>query len=121
MLYALAADFLVIIHLLFIGFVIVGGLLLIKWRWLMVLHLPAVAWAALLEFKSLVCPLTPLEQTLRHLANQESYSGGFIQHYLLPVIYPSGLQEYIQIILGILVIVINTAIYLWVFSKRKKK
>jgi len=121
MLYSLAADLLVLVHLLFICFVIAGGFLLIRWRWLIFLHLPAVLWAALLEFRGLICPLTPLEQSLRYLGNQEGYSGGFIQHYLLPVIYPPQLQETIQIILGLLVVITNVSIYLWIWFKAGKK
>ena len=94
---------------------------MIRWRWMIYVHLPAVFWAVLLEFKGLICPLTPLEQMLRRLGNQEGYTGGFIQHYLVPVIYPPGLEEVIQIILGMLVIFINASIYLWIFFRTGRK
>lgn len=121
MLYSLGANLLVIVHLLFICFVLAGGLLLIKWRWLIFFHLPAVFWALLLEFKGLICPLTPLEQMLRNLGNQEGYSGGFIQHYLIPVIYPPALDETLQIVLGTVVLVINAGVYLWLFFRHGHK
>ncbi|NOQ78813.1 MAG: DUF2784 family protein [Gammaproteobacteria bacterium] len=114
MLFALGADLLVIIHLLFIVFVVLGGFMLIKWHWLIFIHFPAVLWAVLLEFEGWICPLTPMEQALRRMAGQQGYSGGFIQHYIVPVIYPASLEENIQFILGVLLIVINVIIYLWV-------
>lgn len=114
MLFALGADLLVIIHLGFIVFVVLGGLMLIKWPWLIFIHFPAALWAVLLEFQGWICPLTPMEQTLRRMAGQQGYSGGFIQHYIVPVIYPASLEENIQFILGVLLIVINVIIYLWV-------
>ena len=88
-----------------------GGLLLYKWPWLAWLHLPAVIWAALLEFNSWVCPLTPLEQQLRSAAGQAGYSGGFVDHYLLALLYPVGLDGNMQVILGSLVVVINVLVY----------
>ena len=100
----LAADLLVVIHLGFILFVIGGGFLLLKWRWLVVAHLPAALWGALIEFQGWLCPLTPLEQRLRLAAGEQGYAGGFIQHYLLPVIYPEALTRDIQILLGVAVI-----------------
>ena len=121
MFFALAADLLIIVHLGFIGFVILGGFMLLKWRWLIFVHLPAVLWGVLLEFQGWICPLTPLEQALRRMSGQQGYTGGFIQHYILPVIYPPALNEDIQLILGILLILINVIIYLWVFLKPDRK
>ena len=121
MFFALAADLLIIVHLGFIGFVILGGFMLLKWRWLIFVHLPAVLWGVLLEFQGWICPLTPLEQALRRMSGQQGYTGGFIQHYILPVIYPPALNEDIQLILGILLILINVIIYLWVFQKPDRK
>lgn len=117
MLFSLGADLLLIIHLLFIGFVVLGGFMLLKWRWLIFVHLPAVLWAATLEFQGWICPLTPLEQALRRMGDQQGYSGGFIQHYILPVIYPPALEDELQFILGVLVILINVIIYLWVILR----
>ncbi len=121
MLFALGADFLVLVHLCFIIFVILGGFMLLKWRWLIFMHLPALIWAVLLEFQGWLCPLTPVEQALRQMAGQQGYEGGFIQHYILPIIYPPALQQDIQFILGVLLILINVIIYLWVFLKPDRK
>jgi len=90
------ADFLVVVHFLFILFVILGGVFALKWRWVMLFHLPSVAWGALIEFQGWLCPLTPLEQKFRIAAGEEGYSGGFIQHYLLPIIYPEALTRDMQ-------------------------
>ena len=115
--YSIAADVLVIVHLAFIVFVMLGGLLLLKWRWLIYLHLPAVAWGILVELFGWLCPLTPLEQHFRILAGETGYSGGFVQHYLLPVIYPAGLTREVQILIAISVIAINLAIYSMIYVK----
>ena len=120
MIYNLLADLVVIVHLLFIVFVVVGGLLMLRWRQLIWLHLPAVVWVAILEFNNLICPLTPLENTLRRAAGQAGYEGGFIQHYLTPIIYPSGLTPDIQLLLGIAVVAINMLIYSVVIYRWKK-
>jgi len=114
MLYRLAADLLVLFHLVFIIFVITGGFLVLKWRWVILLHLPAVVWGALIEFQGWMCPLTPLEQRLRQAAGEKGYAGGFIEHYVLPVIYPQALTADIQIVLGSFVILINLVAYTWV-------
>ena len=111
MLYDLLATAIVLLHFSFVLFVVGGGLLLYKWPWLAWLHLPAVIWAALLEFNGWVCPLTPLEQQLRSAAGQAGYSGGFVDHYLLALLYPVGLDGNTQVILGSLVVVINVLVY----------
>jgi len=107
------------VHFAFIVFVVFGGLLLLKWRWLMPLHLGAVIWGIYIELSHSICPLTPLEQELRQQANLQGYSGGFIEHYLYPVIYPQGLTADIQIYLAAFVFVINLVIYIYVFLKRR--
>lgn len=110
------ADLIVVIHLGFILFVILGGLLVLKWRRLIWLHLPAAAWGVLIEFAGWLCPLTLFENRLRS-ANGGGYSVGFIEHYLIPVIYPSDLTRVIQIGLGFGVILINSIIYRKVYIK----
>lgn len=105
------ADFLVIVHLAFIYFVLFGGILVMRWQWVSVFHLPAVAWGALIEFQGWICPLTPLELHYRLLAGQSGYTDGFIEHYLIPIIYPSGLTRPIQIAISLFVITINLTIY----------
>ena len=117
MIFSLAADLVVLIHLAFIVFVVFGGLLLIRWRWLGMLHIPALIWALLLEFNSWVCPLTPLENRLRALAGADAYTAGFIEHYVMPVIYPPGLTPNIQLFLGGALLVINALVYIYVVKR----
>jgi hypothetical protein len=118
MLAHLTADLLVILHLLFILFVLLGGLLVVRRRWWALLHLPAVAWGVLLEFNGWICPLTPLESHFRQAAGASGYSGGFVDHYLIPLIYPDGLDRELQFILGSFVIALNLAVYLPLLWKR---
>jgi len=110
----LAADAVVLLHLAFIAFVVLGGVLA-AWRprvaWL---HLPAAAWAAWAEFSGAICPLTPLENELRRLAGQSGYAGGFVERYLIPLVYPPGLTPQVQQWLGAAVVAVNLAVYLWV-------
>jgi len=120
MYYAIAADLLLVFHLGFVCFVVAGGLLVLKWRWLAILHLPAVAWGALIEFRGWLCPLTPWEQQLRLAAGQAGYHGGFIEHYLLPVLYPAGLDRDMQLIFGSMVIAINAVVYGWLILRSRK-
>ncbi|UII70227.1 DUF2784 domain-containing protein [Pseudomonas sp. HN11] len=117
MLYRLAADSLVLFHLSFILFVLFGGLLALKWRPAIWLHLPAAAWGVAVEVFHLPCPLTRWENLFRHLAGQDGYSGGFIEHYILPLIYPAGLTPQIQLGFGALVLVINIAVYAWLIRR----
>ena len=121
MFYSLAADGVVLIHFGFVLFVVAGALLAFRWRWMALLHLPAVAWAALLEFRGWLCPLTPLEQRLRAAGGQAGYSGGFVEQYILPVLYPAELDSRMQIALGSFVIVINVALYGWLLWRLKKR
>ncbi|MFC1605710.1 DUF2784 domain-containing protein [Pseudomonadota bacterium] len=119
---ALAADTLVVVHLAFVLFVVLGGLLVYRWpRWAW-LHVPAFAWGALIEFNNWVCPLTPLEQRLRLAAGEGGYGGGFSEHYLLPLIYPEGLTREIQLALGLFVLAINALVYgIWLWRKWRKR
>lgn len=111
MIHGLAADAVLLLHLAFILFVVLGGLLVLRWPRLALLHLPAVAWGATVECLQLLCPLTPLEIHLRRLAGERGYEGGFIEHYLEPLIYPAGLTPGIQLGLGALVLLINLVPY----------
>ncbi|KJZ42554.1 DUF2784 domain-containing protein [Pseudomonas fluorescens] len=111
MLYRIAADGLVLFHLLFILFVLFGGLLVLKWRPLIWWHLPAAAWGVSVEVFHLICPLTEWENLMRDAAGQTGYSGGFIEHYVWPVIYPAGLTPAIQLGLGSVVLAINVLVY----------
>jgi hypothetical protein len=107
----LAADFVVLLHLAFILFVVLGGLVVFRWPRFMWLHIPAAAWGAFIELTGRVCPLTPLENRLRIAAGETGYSGGFIEEYLIPVVYPGGLTRWVQISLGVGVVVINLVFY----------
>ena len=111
LLFRLAADVVALLHLAFVLFVVGGGLLVWRWPWLAWLHLPAVAWGALIEFTGWMCPLTPLEQHLRQIIGQAGYAGGFIDHYLLALLYPAGLTREAQWALGAGVLVVNGAVY----------
>jgi hypothetical protein len=118
MYYQILADLVVIVHLLFIIFALFGGLLLFLRGYLVFIHVPAAIWAALISFKGWICPLTPLENVLRSAAGAEGYTGGFVAHYLIPLIYPVSLTLKIQIIFGIFVVLINIGIYAFVYYKR---
>ncbi len=121
MLYHLLANIVVLIHFAFILFVIFGGFLLFRWvRWAWI-HIPIVAYAALLEFFSWICPLTPLEKWLRIKGGGIAYQTGFIEHYIVPIIYPSILTRQLQITLGLFVLALNLGIYLAVFWLRARK
>ena len=113
MIHRLLADLVVLVHLAFVVFAVAGAVLVLRWRWVAWVHLPAVVWAALIEFAGWICPLTPLENRLRTLSGGAGYRGGFIEHYILPVLYPSGLTRAVQIFLGSVVVVINLGIYSW--------
>ncbi|MDI2595341.1 DUF2784 domain-containing protein [Pseudomonas sp. 681] len=111
MLYRIAADGLVLFHLLFILFVLFGGLLVLRWPSLAWLHLPAAAWGVIVEVFHLTCPLTYWENLMREAAGQIGYGGGFIEHYVWPVIYPAGLTPEIQWVLGSVVLAVNVLVY----------
>ncbi|MCW8329198.1 DUF2784 domain-containing protein [Photobacterium sp. SDRW27] len=119
MVYRVLADSVVILHLLFIVFALLGGLMVLWRSYWVFIHLPAAIWSALVSFKGWVCPLTPLEVYLRKRAGSEGYSEGFVEHYLIPLIYPNGLSFNVQVILGITAVVINLAIYSIVYYWRR--
>lgn len=105
------ADALVVLHLLFVAFVVAGGFLLARWPKLGWLHLPAAAWGATIEFSGRICPLTPMENHLRMLGGGGAYRGDFVEHYLLPILYPGNLTLPIQWVLGAVVVGVNLAAY----------
>lgn len=119
--YSFLADLLVIFHFVFILFVVFGGLFVLKWPKLCYLHIPAVLWGGLIELKGWLCPLTPLENHLRQVAGVTAYRDGFIEHYLIPVIYPTGLTREDQIFLGLSVFALNGIIYGWVLLRLLRK
>ncbi|MCE2391400.1 MAG: DUF2784 domain-containing protein [Proteobacteria bacterium] len=107
----LLADALVVIHTAFVAFALLGGLLALRYRWAPWLHLPALAWGAWVSLAGRVCPLTPLENALRRQAGQQGYEGGFIEHYLVPLLYPPGLTPEQQAALGAALLLVNVAVY----------
>ncbi len=120
MVYRLLADLVVLVHFGFVLFVILGGILVLRWKRVVWVHLPAAAWGDIVEFMGWICPLTPLEIWLRVMAGQSGYQTGFIDHYLLPVLYPQNLTRDTQIWLGVLVLCLNLAIYGWVVRRWMK-
>lgn len=114
------ADIIVVFHFAFILFAVLGGILSIWWRKIIWLHVPVALWAALIEFVGWICPLTPLENWLRIRGGEAGYSGGFVEHYILPILYPIGLTREIQVVLGAFVIAVNLLIYWHVYKKRKR-
>lgn len=114
----LLADLVLLLHAAFIVFVLLGGLLVLRWRSLLWLHLPCVAWGILIELAGWICPLTPLENRLREAAGLGSYGESFIGHYLVPLIYPPGLTPGIQYLLAAVVLLVNIAVYTLVWKRR---
>ncbi len=114
----LLADLVLLLHASFIAFVMLGGLLVLRWRRLAWLHLPCVAWGILIELTGWICPLTPLENRLRGAAGLNSYGDSFIGHYLVPLIYPPGLTPRIQYLLAAVVLLVNVAVYTLVWKRR---
>jgi hypothetical protein len=121
MYYKIAADLVVLLHLGFIGFAVAGGLLVLKWRPVAAIHIPAAVWGALVELQGWYCPLTPLEQYLRQAAGQYAYSGDFVERYLLPVLYPADMDRQMQMLLGAAVVVMNLVLYAWVAIRLRRR
>jgi hypothetical protein len=111
MAWRILADLLVLCHLAFAAFVIFGGFLAWKWRWAPIVHLPALAWGFWVETSGQICPLTPLEIHLRQLAGEAGYRGGFLNHYVISILYPPGLTRRDQWVLAVLLLAINIAAY----------
>ncbi len=115
----LGADAVLLLHAAFLLFVVLGGLLVLRFPRLAWLHLPAVAWGILIELYGWLCPLTTLENRLLQAAGDAGYGGGFVEHYLLPLIYPPGLTRGVQFLLAGVVLVVNVAIYGWLWRRRR--
>ena len=121
MLYALLADLMLILHATFILFVVFGGVLVFWRRGLAWFHVPGALWGILIEFRGWVCPLTYLENDLRAAAGSGGYASGFIDHYLVPLVYPLGLTSDTQVLLGLAVLIINAIIYTLVWRNMRAK
>ena len=113
-----AADMVVVAHLLFVVFVMLGGLLVPRWSWVAIFHLPAVLWGIAIELFGWICPLTPLELELRQRAGQAGYDEGFIQHYIWPLLYPDDLTRSLQLVLAGVVVLVNLIVYGYVVYSR---
>ncbi len=120
MIYRALADLVLVVHLAFVVFVVLGGLLVLRWRWVVFFHIPAAVWGVLIEYSGRICPLTPLENSLRRSGGGAGYSGGFIQHYIQPILYPAGLTRGTPIVLGSLALLVNLAAYGVVVARRKR-
>ncbi|MEZ8099058.1 DUF2784 domain-containing protein [Vibrio bivalvicida] len=121
MIYRMLADLVVILHLLFIVFALFGGVLVLWRLYMLFVHIPAALWAVAISFKGWVCPLTPLENKLRLSAGAEGYPGGFVEHYIIPIIYPAGLSTDIQVSLGMVAVAINIVTYVFVYWWHKSE
>jgi hypothetical protein len=119
--YSVAADAVLVLHLVFVLFVGLGGLLALRWPPVAWIHIPAAVWGAAIEFGGWICPLTPIENDLRVRAGESPYTGDFVARYLLPVIYPEGLTRDAQIVLGLGVVLLNTVIYFIVFRRQRTR
>ena len=111
MVYRLLADGVVLLHATFVLFVVLGGFLAWRWRWVAVGHIPCALWGITIEYGGWICPLTPLENALRARAGLEGYHGGFVEHYVIPALYPAGLARPTQAVLGTLVLTVNLVAY----------
>ena len=120
MFFRIAADLVLALHLGFIAFVVLGGLLVLYYRWIACLHIPAALWGAFVEISGRICPLTIWENSLRRGAGDSGYADSFIEHYLLPIIYPAGLTRSAQLWIAGLVIVANIVIYGWLLYRWEK-
>jgi hypothetical protein len=122
MLYSILADLVLLLHFAFILFAVVGGMLVLHWRWLVWLHIPTVFWASMINIAHWPCPLTPLETALRHRAGEIAYQGGFIDHYVGPVVYPGGMSRETVIIISVGVFAWNALVYAYiVYTTRKRQ
>jgi hypothetical protein len=119
--FRILADATVVLHLLFVAFVIAGGVLVLRWPRVAWVHLPAAAWGAWIEFAGWICPLTPLENWLRQQGGGAVYTSSFVERYLLPILYPSTLSREMQWALGLLVVVVNAVMYVLVIRSRRKR
>ena len=116
--YRLLADLVLILHAMFVAFVMLGSLAVLHWPRAAWVHVPVALWGAGIEFLGGICPLTPLENHWRRLAGEQGYPGGFVEHYVVSILYPEGLTRRVQLVLGALVLLVNVGIYAWVLWRR---
>ncbi|MES9961972.1 MAG: DUF2784 domain-containing protein [Candidatus Sedimenticola sp. 20ELBAFRAG] len=113
----IAADLVLLLHFGFILFVVLGGLLVLRWPKMAWLHVPCLAWGVIVDTMGWICPLTPLENRLRLAGGESGYTGGFIEHYLMPLVYPMGLTRGEQIGLAVAALLLNIGIYLYILKR----
>jgi hypothetical protein len=121
LIYRALADLVLVVHLAYVLFVVLGGLLVLRWPRVAWLHVPAAIWGVLIEYTGWICPLTPLENSLRMRGGEAGYSGGFIEHYIQPLLYPAGLTRLTQVVLGSLALVLNLTAYAVVVSRMRDR
>lgn len=119
--YSALADAVLVLHFAFVLFVVLGGLLVLRWPRAAWLHIPSAAWGVAIEFGGWICPLTPLENALRSRGGESTYHGDFVARYLMPVIYPEGLTRDAQVVLGLAALLLNAAIYVAVIRRRQAR
>ena len=118
--YRIAADAVVLLHLGFIVFALAGGLLVPRWPVVALAHVPAMAWATLIELTGRLCPLTTVENRLRAAAGARGYTGGFVEHYVIGIVYPPGLTRQDELVLAAVVVIVNVLVYAWVLTRRRR-
>jgi hypothetical protein len=121
LIYRALADLVLTAHLAFVLFVVLGGFLVVRWPRLAWIHIPAAVWGVLIEYMGWICPLTPLENSFRMKGGEAGYSDGFIEHYLLPTLYPGGLTRSTQLVLGSFALIVNLAAYGIVLSRSRNR
>lgn len=121
MIYRGLADLVLVVHLAFVAFVVLGGFLVLRYPRLAWIHIPAAIWGVLIEFAGWVCPLTPLENSFRARGGEAGYGGGFIEHYLIAALYPAGLTREVQLVLGTIVLALNLAVYALVIARLRSR
>jgi hypothetical protein len=115
------ADLVVLVHAAFVVFVIFGGLLGLRWPKALWVHAPAVVWGVIVEYAGFICPLTPLEISLRERAGEAGYRGGFVEHYVESLLYPTGLTRGLQVAFGTFALIVNLVVYWRVLARRRRR
>ena len=119
--YRTLADVVVLVHFGFVLFVVLGGLLVLRRPKVAWVHVPTAVWGALIEFGGWICPLTPLENHLRALGREPGYAGGFVEHYIVAIMYPAGLTRGMQLAIGLFVLAVNGYVYWRLLSRRRRR
>jgi hypothetical protein len=121
MIFGFLADGVLLLHVAFVLFVMAGALFCLRWPKMAWAHLPAAAWGTAISYAGWVCPLTPLENRLRRQAGERGYAESFLEHYVLPILYPAGLTPGAQVAMGSLALAVNVALYVWIWRRRARR